>query len=104
MSIWQCGSHERVAEAVEKAWKGRQPAEMAYGLGHAVVAQCRRAVYADGSAQMYGKVDTPKFRGLENHENQGVDCVYFFDKSDKLTAVLVGVWCPAYNDTKKEIH
>jgi hypothetical protein len=87
--------YDRMAEAVEKAWKSRQPAEMAYGLGHAVAAQCRRVVYSDNTAKMYGKIDTPKFRGLENHACHDVDCAYFFGKDDQLMAILVGVWCPA---------
>lgn len=87
--------YKQTAEAVERAWNGRRRASMAFGLGHAVVAQCRRAVYDNGTAQMYGKVDTPSFRGLENHENHGVDCLYFFDQEDKLLAVLAAVWCPA---------
>ena len=87
--------YDRTAEAVEKAWKNRQPAEMAYGLGHAVAAQCRRVVYSDNTAKMYGKMDTPKFRGLENYACHDVDCAYFFGKDDQLMAILVGVWCPA---------
>ncbi len=87
--------YKQTAEAAEQAWTGRRRATMAFGLGHAVVAQCRRAVYDNGTAQMYGKVDTPSFRGLENHENHGVDCLYFFDQEDKLLAVLAAVWCPA---------
>ena len=87
--------YDRMAEAVEKAWKSRQPAEMAYGLGHAVAAQCRRVVYSDNTAKMYGKIDAPKFRGLENHACHDVDCAYFFGKDDQLMAILVGVWCPA---------
>ena len=53
---------ERVADAVAQAWQGRAPGSVGWGLGHAVVAQNRRAVYEDGRAQMYGKTDAANFR------------------------------------------
>jgi hypothetical protein len=41
----------------------------------AVVAYNRRAVYANGHAEMYGKTDRPDFRGLEGREDNDVgDC------------------------------
>ena len=87
--------YKQTAIAVEDAWSSRRRASMAFGLGHAVVAQCRRVVYDDGTAQMYGKTDKPGFHSLENYEHHAVDCVYFFDEQDKLMAVLAAVWCPA---------
>src|SRR5262249_17881010 len=48
---------ERVTEAAVKAWESRKSGRVGWGLGHAVVAQNRRAVYADGRAQMYGPTD-----------------------------------------------
>src|SRR5262249_2222708 len=44
---------DRVAEAVTSAWQARRAGQVGWGLGHAVVGQNRRAVYADGKAQMY---------------------------------------------------
>ena len=38
---------ERVSDAVVKAWKGRAPGSVSWGLGHAVVAQNRRVVRGD---------------------------------------------------------
>ena len=49
----------KVADAVVEAWQKREPGKVGWGLGHAVVAQDRRAVYADGTAQMYG-APTPR--------------------------------------------
>jgi hypothetical protein len=43
---------ERVAEAIAKAWKTRAAGSVGWGLGHAVVAYNRRAVYANGSARI----------------------------------------------------
>jgi hypothetical protein len=52
---------EQVSDAVVEAWNGRKPAGVSWGLGHAVVAHNRRAVYANGSAAMYGQTDKPGF-------------------------------------------
>jgi len=45
---------QRVAEAIAQAWNGRRPGSVAWGLSHAVVANNRRAAYANGSSKMYG--------------------------------------------------
>jgi hypothetical protein len=86
---------DRVADAAAKAWAGRKPGAVGWGLGHAVVAQNRRAVYADGTAKMYGKADDPAFRGLEGHEDDGVEELFFWDRDKKLIATAVNVACPA---------
>jgi len=66
-----------------------------WGLGHAVVAQNRRAVYADGHAEMYGKKDRPDFRGFEGYEDHGVEVLFFWGRDHKLLATAVNVACPA---------
>jgi hypothetical protein len=78
-----------------KAWENRRPGGVSWGLGHAVVAQNRRAVYADGTAQMYGKSDRPEFRGLEGYEDHGVETLFFWDADKKLIATAINVACPA---------
>jgi hypothetical protein len=85
----------RVAEAVVKAWESRRPGRVGWGLGHAVVAQNRRSVYADGRAQMYGPTDRPDFRGIEGPEDQGVEVLFFWDSEGKLLATVINVACPA---------
>jgi len=86
---------ERVAEAIARAWKGRKPGSVTWGLGHAVVAYNRRAVYANGSAQMYGKTNRPEFRGLEGYEDHDVGTLFFWGEDGKLAAVAVNVSCPS---------
>ena len=85
----------RVAEAVEKAWKGRTPGSATWGLGHAVVARNRRAVYADGHAVMLGNTNSADFRGLEGYEDHDVDALFFWGESGELLALAVNVPCPA---------
>lgn len=86
---------ERLEEIVIKAWVNRQPGGVSWGLGHAVVAQNRRAVYADGTAQMYGKTDRADFRGFEGYEDHGVEILFFWDARTNLTATAINVACPA---------
>ncbi len=86
---------ERLADAIVQAWNSRAAASVTWGLSHAVVAYNRRAVYADGSAQMYGKTDTAAFRNLEGYEDHDVNTLFFFNDSDELTGAVVNVSCPA---------
>ncbi len=86
---------ERIADAIASAWNGRRPGSVTHGLGHAVVGYNRRAVYADGSARMYGGTNVPGFRGLEGYEDHDVDVLFFFDAAGKPIAMAIGVACPA---------
>jgi hypothetical protein len=85
----------RVADAAVKAWESRRPGRVGWRLGHAVVAQNRRSVYADGRAQMYGPTDRPDFRGIEGPEDQGVEVLIFWDGAGKLLATAINVACPS---------
>ncbi len=85
----------RVADVAVKAWESRKPGRVGWGLGHAVVAQNRRSVYADGRAQMYGPTDRPDFRGIEGPEDQGVEVLFFWDREGKLLATAINVACPS---------
>ena len=86
---------DRIAEAVEKAWKGRAPGGFTWGLGHAAVAVHRRATYADGSAVTYGPTNVPNFRGLEGYEDHDIGSLFFWNGDGKLIAIVVNVSCPA---------
>ncbi len=86
----------RVAEAAEHAWKARAGrAAPAGGSGMPWSRQNRRAVYADGSAQMYGKTDRPDFRGIEGYEDHGVDVLCVWNSEGTLIATAVNVACPS---------
>jgi len=87
---------ERMGDAVVKAWEGRKPGAVAWGLGHAVVGANRRVVYADGKAVMYGDTKKPGFRGLEGWEDHAVDVLLFYGADRKtLVATAIAVPCPA---------
>jgi hypothetical protein len=86
---------DRAAEAVLKAWETRQPGKASWGQGQAVVAHNRRAVYADGTAVMYGRTDPANFRMLEGYEDHDVDVLFFWDAKNTLLATAINVACPA---------
>jgi hypothetical protein len=86
---------DRLAGGIEEAWKSRAPGKAGWGLGHAVVAQNRLAVYADGRAQMYGKSDRPDFVRFEGYEDHGVEVLCLWNRDGKLIATAVNVACPA---------
>ena len=85
----------RIADAVVKAWDSRKPGRAGWGLGHAVVGQNRRSVYADGRAVMYGPTDKPDFRNIEGPEDHGVEVLFFWDADGKLIATAANLACPS---------
>lgn len=86
---------DRLTEAAVQAWKSRKPGQAGWGLGHAVVAQNRRAVYADEHAEMYGKTEGPNFRRIEGYEDHGVEVLFFWDREQRLLATAINVACPS---------
>lgn len=86
---------ERVADAIVQAWNNRRAGSVTWGLSHAVVAYNRRAVYADSSAQMYGKTDIAEFRNLEGYEDHDVNTLFFWNDSGQLIGTVVNVSCPS---------
>ena len=85
----------RVAEAIVNSWKNRRPGSVTWGLSHVAVAYNRRAVYADGSAQMYGKTNLPEFLNPGGMEDHDVNMLFFWNKTGKLIAMTIAVACPA---------
>lgn len=86
---------ERLTEIIVRAWQQRQPGGVSWGLGHAVVGYNRRATYADGTAKMYGTVNTPEFRGIEGGEDHTVEMLFFWNQQKELLAAGVNVACPS---------
>ena len=86
---------EKLLEAIGQAWDNRQPCGMAHALDYARVGHCRRAVYANGTAEMYGRTDRSDVIGMESGEDSGVDLLFFFDARKDPTGVLLNVACPS---------
>jgi hypothetical protein len=85
----------RLLEAVAMAWSSRQPCGVANVLDYARIGHCRRAVYADGTAEMYGRTARSDFVGMEGGEDSGIDLLFFCDERKNPTGVVVNVACPS---------
>ncbi len=86
---------ERLSKVVLDAWRDRKPGGYSNAFGRAVVGMCRRAVYSDGSAQMWGDTNTAVFTELEGGNDSGIELMYVFDGEQKLTGVVANLACPA---------
>lgn len=86
---------DRLADVIVEAWESRQQGKAGWGQSHAVVARNRRALYADGSAAMYGATNTERFRGIEAQEDHDLDVLFFWNQADQLIATAINVPCPA---------
>lgn len=108
---------ERLEALILQAWSRRQPGGVSWGLGHAVVGYNRRAVYADGTAKMYGAVNTPEFRGIEGGEDHALELLFFWNQQKQLLAAGVNVPCPSqelehgmninadfWHDVRQQLH
>jgi hypothetical protein len=85
----------KVGAAIVASWKNRRVGKVGWGQGQAVVAQNRRALYADGTAKMYGATNTKEFRGIEGYEDHNLDVLFFWDQQDQLIATAINVPCPS---------
>lgn len=95
----------RIVEAAQQSWAQRKPGKAGWGQGQAVIAQNRRATYADGTSKMYGATNVPDFRGIEGYEDHNLDVLFFWDIEDKLVATAVNVPCPSQEvEGLSEIH
>ena len=82
-------------EAVIKAWNARKPGSFTNAFGRAAVGLCRRAVFSDDSAQMWGDTYQAVFRELEGGNDSGMELMYVYGEDEKLTGIVVNVCCPA---------
>ena len=86
---------DKIALAAKRAWDNREEALYANEFGRAAVGMCRRVSYDDGSAQMWGDVNTANFVALEGGNDSGIELIYTFNKDRKLTGVVANIACPA---------
>lgn len=84
-----------VAGAVVNAWESRQPGSITWGLSHAVVGHNRRSVYENGTASLYGGLNTPRYRTPEGPEDHDVNTLFLWNKKGKLIGMNINVGCPA---------
>lgn len=85
----------RVVRAVVNAWNARQPGGVSAASTSATTGFCRRVIYADGRAIMYGETNREDFRGIESGNDPMVRNLYTWDEHDRLTGMVVNAACPA---------
>ncbi len=86
---------EKITKAIIDSWKNLDYGTFANGFGRAAVGMCRRAVYSDGSAQMWGNTDTAKFTEIEGGNDSGIELLYVFDANSSITGIIINLACPA---------
>jgi len=84
-----------VVRAVEEAWNARRSGGVSSASSYARAGFCRRALYADGTAAMYGETNRKDFIGMEAGNDDEVRMLFTWDAKDRLTGVIVNVACPA---------
>jgi len=82
-------------ELVVKAWNNRKPGSFTNAFGRAAVGMCRRAVFSDGSAQMWGDTYQAVFQELEGGNDSGIELMYVYGEDQKLTGIVINLCCPA---------
>ena len=86
-----------IVDAIVEAWNNRKAGGIANTFGYARIGHCRRAVYSNGTAEMYGDTTRPDFIGMEAGEDSGIEMLFTFDKNGKKTGMFLNVACPSQN-------
>ena len=86
---------DKISDGIVAAWKNVVPGKMSYGLDRNSIGFGRRAVYANGSAQMYGDTNRADFVNLEGMDDDDVGSIFFYDLQDNVTAIIVNAACPS---------
>ena len=84
-----------LAKTVVAAWRARRPGGVARAFGNARIGHCRRAVYRNGTAEMYGDTTRPDFTAMEAGEDTGVEMLFTYDEGGKKTGMMLNVACPS---------
>lgn len=85
----------RITQVICEAWTNKVPAYFANAFGRAPVGMCRRAVYNDGSAKMWGETNQAVFTELEGGSDTGIELIYVFDDGGKIRGIVANLACPA---------
>lgn len=84
-----------LTKVVLEAWNNRVDSSFANAFGRAAVGMCRRAVFANGTAKMWGDTHKNDFVELEGGSDTGLELLYTFDGENELTGVVANLACPA---------
>ncbi len=89
----------KISDAVVDAVNNMSYCDMEYASMDITTGLCRRVVYKDGTAQMYGNVHRDDFMKMEYEDGTDTKAIYFYEKGTRnLTGVLIAAPCPAQYD------
>jgi len=86
---------KKLSQVARDAWNNRRPGGFSNAFGRAAVGMCRRAVYNDGSAKMWGDTNTATFRELEGGNDSGIELLFVYGDNGELTGIVANLACPA---------
>lgn len=86
---------DKISLAVEKAWNNKVESYYSNEFARAPVGHCRRVVYDDGIAKMWGDTNSANFDSLEGGNDSGIELMYLFDGGKEPTGVVVNIACPS---------
>ena len=86
---------EGVVSAIQAAWRSRQPAGVSSASAYETTGFCRRVLYSNGQAEMYGKANRPDFVGIEAGADDEVRMLFTWNPERQLTGIVLNVACPA---------
>lgn len=86
---------KKILEAVEQAMNSRQISGISNAVSFARVGHCRRAVYSNKTAEMYGVTNRDDFLGMEGTEDSGIDMLFSFNEDGKATGAIINIPCPS---------
>jgi hypothetical protein len=89
---------ERIASAVLEAWSKRKLGGVSWGIDQAVVGFNRRVVFQDGKTKIHRNTNTPGFGHMEGIEDHTLSLLFFFDRNEALTGMVINVASPAQSE------
>lgn len=86
---------EALTNAVQQAWADLKPGAISLKTAHATIGHCRRAVFQNNRAEMYGDTSRNDFTGMEGTEDSCLELMFTYNHHKKLTGAIVNVACPS---------
>jgi len=86
---------DRIACCIRQAWESRAAAKYVNTFGRAAVGMCRRVVYDDGSAKMWGDTNTANYSHMESGNDNGIELLFTYDADNNLTGIVANIACPS---------
>jgi len=80
---------------VRRAWENLSRGAISVTRGYAALGHCRRAVFSNGNAEMYGNTSRDDFIGLEGNEDSCVELLFTYDEKKNPTGAVVNAACPS---------